>query len=109
MTIAVGPTSLADPFDAGPYTRAQTALRLGHGGWSSGRRALIMTVVAWVPLAVLAAIEGLLWRPDPRESLLLDLTAYSRYLIAVPLLVLTEEWCLPRLAAIARQFGSCGI
>lgn len=109
MTTAAGTATLADPFDAGPYARVQAALRLPHRGWRSGRRALIMTAVAWVPLVVLAAAEGLLWRPDPRESLLLDLTAYSRYLIAVPLLVLAEEWCLPRLSAIVRQFVTGGV
>ncbi|HEY9450415.1 MAG TPA: hypothetical protein VIQ60_11755 [Gemmatimonadaceae bacterium] len=113
MTRTVGVStaipSSADPFDAGPFVRLRAphaALPLGTS--SVGRRALIVTAVAWVPLVVLAAAQGYALRDAPRESLLLDFSAYARYLVAVPLLVLAEAVCLPRLALIARHFGAAG-
>jgi hypothetical protein len=102
--------SAAYPFDAGPFAQlpAPSALRR-LGGASVRRRALLAVAVAWVPLVVLATIQGYALRDDPRESLLLDLSTYSRYLIALPLLILAEAICLPRLALIARHFGRAGL
>ena len=113
--MAVGPVSLgvaplAHPFDAGPFERVQDWLRLGRLERARVvRRAVIFAAIAWLPLVVLAAIEGLAMGATPRESLLLDLSAYARYLIALPALVLAEWICLPRLAAIARHFGDSGL
>lgn len=102
--------TLADPFDAGPYARLQAALGLTRPGAPCvGRRAIIAAGIAWLPLAVLAIVEGLAWRSDPRESLLLDVAAYARYVIAIPLLVGAEAVCLPKLATIAHHFGAAGL
>lgn len=101
----------ADPFDAGPYARLRAAARLpapGEGG--GGRRALAAFAVAWAPLLLLAAGEGVALRPGhPRESFLLDLSAHARYGVALPLLLAAEPWCVPRLAAIARHFADAGV
>lgn len=103
-------TSLADPFDAGPYSRLDTAVGFTRAGIRSGvPRAVAVAAVAWLPLAVIAAAEGLALRPDPRESLLLDLSAYSRYLVALPVLVLASATALPRLGAIAHHFLDSGL
>ncbi|HEX5830482.1 MAG TPA: hypothetical protein VFY16_05835 [Gemmatimonadaceae bacterium] len=91
-------TSAADPFDAGPFARLR-----------AGRRALLAATVAWVPLIVLAAAQGYALRDDPRESLLLDVSAHGRYLVALPLLVLADAACVPRMALIARNFGAAGL
>ncbi|HEX6533585.1 MAG TPA: hypothetical protein VF041_03255 [Gemmatimonadaceae bacterium] len=102
--------SIADPFDAGPFARPRTASAVPRPERSRvGRRAIIVAAVAWVPLAVLAAVQGYALRDAPRESLLLDLSAYARYLVALPLLVLAEAVCLPRLALVARHFGAAGL
>lgn len=97
----------ADPFGAGPYTRLQAALRLpspasARAAW---RRALTAGAVAWLPLLLLALLGG----PSARASFLQDVAAHARYLLAVPLLVAAEPWCLPRLAVIARHFGRAGV
>jgi hypothetical protein len=103
-------TSVADPFDAGPYARLQAALQLTRPGAPRVvRRALVVAAVAWLPLLVLAAAQGLLLRANPRESLLLDIAAYSRFLVALPLLVVAESVCLPKLGLIARHFGDAGL
>ena len=94
----------ADPFGAGPYTGIQAPLGLiKSDALRVGRRALLLGVIAWVPLVLLSAVEGLALRPDPRESMLLDIAAHARYLIGLPLLVIAEAVCLPGLAAIARH------
>lgn len=109
-TRADGVASAAYPFDAGPFSRLPAPFALQRpGGASVGRRALLAAAVAWVPLVVLAAVQGYALRDDPRESLLLDLSTYARYLIALPLLMLAETTCLPRLALIARHFGTAGL
>lgn len=103
-------TSLADPFDAGPYGRLDSAVGLARAGIRTKvPRAAAVAAIAWVPLFVLSAAEGLARGPDPRASLLLDLSAYARYLVALPVLVLASAITLPRLAAIARQFLDAGI
>jgi hypothetical protein len=100
----------ADPFGAGPYSRVLARLGLMKSdGVRVGRRALLLAVIAWVPLVILSAIEGLALRPDPRESMLLDIAAHARYLIGLPLLVIAEAVCLPGLAAIARHFRDMGL
>jgi hypothetical protein len=100
----------ADPFGAGPYRRVLASLGLMKSdGLRVGRRALLLAVIAWVPLVLLSAIEGLALRPDPRESMLLDIAAHARYLIGLPLLVIAEAVCLPGLAAIARHFRDMGL
>ncbi len=73
------------------------------------RRALIVTAVAWIPLVVLASLQGLAVGPTLRESLLLDPAAYGRYVIGLPLLVLAEGVVLRRLSKILRHFGESGL
>jgi hypothetical protein len=100
----------ADPFGAGPYSRIQASLGLiKSDGLRVGRRALLVGAIAWVPLLLLSAVEGLALRPDPRESMLLDIAAHARYLISLPLMVIAEAVCLPALASISRHFGDMGL
>jgi hypothetical protein len=68
-----------------------------------------MGLIAWLPLVLLSALQGLALSPDPRKSMLLDIGAHARYLVALPLLVIAEAICLPGLAAIARQFSAMGL
>jgi hypothetical protein len=100
----------SDPFGAGPYSRLQASLGLiKTDSLRVGRRALLVGAIAWIPLVLLSAVEGLALRPDPRESMLLDIAAHARYLIALPLLVLAEAACLPALASIAQHFVDMGL
>jgi hypothetical protein len=103
--------SAGDPFDAGPYARLPGGRRLQPttSPRSRGRRALAATAIAWVPLLILAAAEGLVLGAVPRESFLLDISAHARYLLALPLLIAAEPWCVGRLARIARHFRAGGL
>lgn len=107
-------TSIADPFDAGPYSRLQQAIGLLRRGtlrrdrWTERRRAVIIAAIAWVPLVVLSAIQGLAIGETASQSLLFDFGVYSRYLIAIPLLILGERLLLTRLSTILRTFAAGG-
>lgn len=104
-------SSQAYPFDAGPYAGLRGAARLpAPADGAAWRRALAGVAVAWAPLLLLSAAEGVALRPGrPRESFLLDVSAHARYLVALPLLLAAEPWCVPRLAAIARHFATAGL
>ena len=98
------------PFEGGPYTRFQTSLGLIRKHRPGiGRRVVSAVLIGWAPLAVLAGFQNLAWRDNPAESLLLDISLYSRFLIVVPLLIIAEVVCVPRMAEIARTFRSSGL
>jgi hypothetical protein len=102
--------ALADPFDAGPYTRIQRSIRvIGVSAPRAGKRAALAALIAWFPLIVLSALEGVGIGPTPRDSMWLDIASHARYLVAVPLLVLAESFCLPGLAGIANHLGAAGM
>jgi hypothetical protein len=50
-------------------------------------------------------VEGLALGPTRRESFLLDVAAYSRFLIALPLLIMAEGFALPLLGHIVRHLA----
>lgn len=104
------PDREAFPFDAGPYDRFPPplgAFRIDPA--VTRRRAIIVVLVAWLPLVVLSAAEGRLLGDNAREAFLLDIPAYARYLIALPLMILAERKTLPKLGAIARHFWESGL
>jgi len=90
------------PFDG---ARFPPPLGGGTGGRTILLRALGAILIAWVPLAVLSAVQGLALGPTRRLSFLLDVSAYSRFLIALPLLILAEGFALPLLGHIVRHIA----
>jgi len=56
----------------------------------AGRVAVVLAVVTWLPLLVLAAIEGVAWGGAVQVPLVRDFLPYGQLLIAVPVLVLGE-------------------
>jgi hypothetical protein len=112
-TISASPTRSAgsfEPFDAGPFAWARDPLPFAPAcDARAGRRAVITALLAWAPLAVLAAVDGFALGPNPHESVLLDFAAYGRYLVASPVLVYAGSAVLPRLARVVRQFVDGGL
>ena len=103
-------SSPENTFDAGPYSRVPHVLRwAGRGPHWLRNRAFALAAVAWVPLAVFSAAQGLALSDQRRESQLLDISAYVRYLVAIPTFVLAEAICLPQLGKIVRQFLDAGL
>ena len=56
----------------------------------AGRVAMILALLTWMPLLVLAAIEGVAWGGAVEVPFLRDFLPYGQFLIAVPVLVLGE-------------------
>jgi hypothetical protein len=68
-------------------------------------RAALATAVAWLPAAVLSAMQGV----GPLTSFLTDVATQSRVLIVIPLLILAVPPFDGRIEAIARQFTKAGL
>jgi hypothetical protein len=100
----------AGPLEAGPFIHyLKLAGLAGIEANRVARRAVLAALIAWLPLVALAAVQGLALGPDPRESLLLDVSIGSRYLLALPLLIAADAVCLPALGRILRHFRDSGL
>lgn len=73
------------------------------------QRVLVISLIAWLPLLVLAAVEGRLLDGSVAIPFLLDLEVHIRFLVAVPLLIVAELVVHRRLRPIARAFLDRGI
>jgi len=97
-------TATAYPFDAAPFWWLWSAHRWpSHGPARLKRRALLMAMVAWLPLVVLTALQRGPGTADAWLTPLLDLGIGARYLIALPILVLGESLFVGRLSDIVRH------
>lgn len=98
------------PFEGGGLFRL---LRLvGLSGDAPGqvrRRVITIVLVAWLPLAVLAAAEGSLYGDSISVPFLLDAEAHIRFLVVLPLLILAEVEVHRRLPELLRQFAERGL
>ena len=54
------------------------------------QRILFISLFAWLPLLVLAALEGRLFEGLTSVPFLLDLEVHVRFLVAIPLLIAAE-------------------
>jgi hypothetical protein len=92
-------------FDDGPACRVEEKLGLLKGGRrQTGRRVLFSLVVAWLPMFVLALVQGLAIGPTRLESFLMDFIINVRFLITVPVLLVGEAICEAQLQSVVQQF-----
>src|SRR5262245_8585099 len=68
------------------------------------RRIVVLTLVAWLPLLVLSALEGQAWGGTVAVPFLLDIEVHARFLLALPLLVLSELVVHERMRVLVKQF-----
>ena len=73
------------------------------------RRILVITIVAWVPLLVLSALDGKAWGSAVAVPFLRDIDAHARFLVALPLLVLAEIVVHRRTLPVVTQFVTLGL
>jgi hypothetical protein len=71
-------------------------------------RIIAFLVITWVPLLLLALMEGRALGASPKESLLQDFGTYARFFLAVPLLIVAELVVGPRLRQAGLQFVQGG-
>jgi hypothetical protein len=91
--------------EGGPGTAFMKRLHAIHPelGASSARTALILMVLIWVPLCVLCLVEGLAFS-GAKLPFFHDIAAHTRFLVAVPVLVLADIPIGARLRQVVRHF-----
>ena len=77
-------------------------------GSASARTAIILSAITWLPLLVLSVIEDLAVG-GAKIPFFYDIAAHTRFLIAVPILVLAEIPIGKRLRGIAKHFLDAGL
>ncbi len=91
----------------GAFYRVEVKAGLIHPRtWDLQRRVPLAVALAWLPLAVLAAIHGGL---DDLRALLLDYRVYSRAFIAIPLLLIAQLTMETRFREMAQHFLDANI
>jgi hypothetical protein len=73
------------------------------------RRVLALAAVAWLPLLALSAWDGDLWGGTIRVPFLKDVAAQLRFLIVLPLLIISESVAHKRLQPVAQRFLEQGL
>ena len=68
------------------------------------RRALLMAMIAWLPLLLLSVMEGNALGGGTAMSFLQDIEIHARMLAAIPLLMLAEVWTHRQLPPVIRRF-----
>ena len=94
----------------GPTHRLQQRLGLIKGESSYlVRRAALSVLLTWFPLLVLSAAQGLAIGHRVRIPFLCDFAAYTRFLIALPLLILAEGPIGKEMAEVVAHFLHAGL
>jgi hypothetical protein len=94
----------------GPLLRILQRVGLARiGGMPIERRIVALILLTWVPMCVLAIVQGDALGPTPRQAFLLDFPSYARFFIGIPLLTLADARIGRRLAEAGRRFVSDGL
>ena len=72
--------------------------------FSSRQKAALAVAIAYVPLVLLGALQGMAWGPTRAQSVFLDPAILARFLVALPILILASTACSRTVDAVARQF-----
>ena len=68
------------------------------------QRLVVFALLTWLPLLVLAALEGRAWGSRAVVPFLLDIEVHVRFLVALPLLVVAELIVHRRMRPLLQQF-----
>lgn len=95
--------------EGGPLYRIEQRIGLVHANaLLTKRRALAAVCLTWLPLLVFTLLQGTAFA-GVKIPFLHDFSAYSRFLVCIPLLLLIELVVEPRIAEAAEQFLLSGI
>ncbi len=75
----------------------------------TGLRILVLSGIAWLPLAVLALIEGTFITDDITIPFVRDVVPYVRGLVIIPLLVMADNVIEPMMVRIVRYLRVSGV
>lgn len=75
----------------------------------TARRAIIFGFVTWAPLLILCLLQGTAYGDKVPLPFLKDFSAYTRFLLAVPLLLIAENFLGPKIAEAAEHFVTSGV
>jgi hypothetical protein len=106
---------LQDPYDfslvlGGPlYQLLRRAYLCGEALELLGRRILVISLLAWLPLLVLSAWSGKALGGGTTVPFLLDVEVHVRFLVALPLLILGELVIHVRMRPLVQQFLACDL
>jgi hypothetical protein len=90
--------------DGGRISQGLERFKLAEGArLRAGRMAALLAAVSWLPLLILAAIEGVAWGHLVDVPFLKDFLPYGQFLLAVPALVLGEVVVGKRLGWVAAE------
>jgi hypothetical protein len=109
-TDSVGQFPELSLMEGGPGDGLMKRLRLIRPelGAASGRTAIVLATIAWVPLMVFSLLEGLAMG-GARIPFLYDIGTHTRLLVAIPILVLAEIPIGMRLRGVAKRFLEAGL
>ncbi len=68
------------------------------------RRAQFAIAIAWLPLLLLSTLEGNVWSGTTTVPFLKDIEAQTRFLVALPLLIVAELIVHQRMRNLVQQF-----
>ena len=73
------------------------------------RRVLVITLLTWLPLMLLSALEGRALGGSIKVPFLYDIESHVRFLVALPLLIVAEVIVHRRIRPVVRRFVEGGI
>jgi hypothetical protein len=106
-------SAAADSFSltrGGPFHRI--LVRLGHAGDERRRvvnRALLATLVTWLPLLVLSLVQGVAYGSQVKIPFLRDFAVNARFLIALPIMILAESGIDQKWRTLVLEFLRSGL
>jgi hypothetical protein len=96
--------------EGGPFFNLQKRVRLiKQNSHRIKRRALLAALVTWLPLFLLAAMQHRAFGHFVPVPFVRDFSTYTRFLLAIPILILAENVLGPRIAGAAAHFVSSGL
>ena len=90
----------------GPLFQMFRRAYLSGSGLELLRRRIVFAVtITWMPLLLLSALEGLAWGNEVTLTFIRDINAHTRFLIALPVLLVAEQVVHERMRNVLKQFG----
>jgi hypothetical protein len=101
---SIGPSDFSLVLGGPVYQLLRRAYRTDDVQSLAKRRAVIISLVAWLPLFVLSLVQGSAFKGSVAVPFLYDLEVHIRFLAALPLLVIAELIVHQRMRTVVKAF-----